>query len=890
MQFRKSLLCSRISLILATGALLSSHANIALAQQSASDSGQWTCRADASGAWHCAENPAAARSTVNAGVVVTRGARADAVSGARTGSAAMAQTGTTGRAANDWVPMEQMTAEQRAALPANCCGAFIEPIRTGLDGQVLDATADPATAPTLFTAPGAIEQDTNERVNIAGAVSIQQGNRTIGNSVSTQIDQQADTITLTGDVEFREPGVLLTGSGAFVDQGNSQNRIDNASYVLHQYGVHGAASVIVYDSEGDVLAIENGEFSRCEPGNEFWTLQSRRMRLDTAAGIGTAEGVTLRIKDVPVFHYPFTVPFPLGDQRVSGFLAPSIGSTSDGGLDVAVPYYLNLAPHYDATLTPRLIGDRGAMASGEFRYLADWSMNTVSASLLPGDKRFDAATAGVPGSDSPAREDRWFVGVQHAGQLGERWSTAINYEAVSDDRYFRDLGSSGLTVSSRTHLQRNGQLNYRAPNWYAGTRVQRIDIIDPYISASDLNIPYDRLPELTLGAAQSLGGLQLRVEGSHVRFDRSLDRDGLTPTQIDAGALVQGSRLHVEPQISWPVRGDAGFFVPTAGYRYTQWDLDQQAVGTLQDPDRSLGLFSLDTGLVFERPMSSGNGFVQTLEPRLFYLYSEQEDQSLLPTFDSAQINFNYGQLFRSDRFSGHDRIGDADQLSLALSTRFISGSGEERGRLSIGQIIHFEDRIVALDSPLQSWVTLQPRNTDRSALVGEAFYLLSEQWRLNSDLQWNEDQQHVDESSLSLRYQGDENHIINIGYRFRRLVDLYGPVPAGLDPRIKQSDVSGVWPLNNNWRLLGRWHYDHSNSRNLDTFAGVEYSNCCATIRLVAREWIDDDEFFLLQDDTNTGVFFQLTLNGLGNVSGGGISRMLSDGILGFKEYGTNE
>jgi len=890
MQFRKSLLCSRISLILATGALLSSHANTALSQQSASDSGQWTCRADASGAWQCGENPTAARSTVSAGVVVTRAARD--VSTARSGSSAAVQANTTGSAGavNDWVPVEQMTPEQRANVPANCCGAFIEPSRTGLDGQVLDPAADPAGAPTLFTTPGAIEQGTDERVSIAGAVSIQQGNRTIRNSDSTQIDQQADTITLSGNVEFREPGVLLTGSGAFVDQANSQNRIDNASYVLHQYGVHGAASVIVYDSEGEVLAIENGEFSRCEPGNEFWTLQSRRMRLDTAAGIGTAEGVTLRIKDVPVFHYPFTVPFPLGDQRVSGFLAPSVGSTSDGGVDVALPYYLNLAPHYDATLTPRLIGDRGAMVSGEFRYLADWSMNTVSTSLLPGDKRFDAATASVPGSDSPAREDRWFVGVQHAGQLGERWSTAINYEAVSDDRYFRDLGSSGLTVSSRTHLQRNGQLNYRAPNWYAGTRVQRIDIIDPYVSASDLNIPYDRLPEFTFGATESLGGLQLKVDGSHVRFDRSLNRAGLTPAQMAAGALVQGDRLHVEPEISWPIRGDAGFIVPTAGYRYTQWSLDQQAVGTLQDPDRGLGLFSLDSGLVFERPMARGNGFVQTLEPRLFYLYSEQEDQSLLPTFDSAQINFNYGQLFRSDRFSGHDRIGDADQLSLALSTRFISGSGEERARLSIGQIIHFEDRIVALDSPLQNWLTLQPRNTDRSALVGEAFYLLSEQWRLNSDLQWNEDQQHVDESSMSLRYQGDENHIFNVGYRFRRVVELYGPVPAGLDPRIKQSDVSGVWPLNNNWRLLGRWHYDHSNSRNLDTFAGVEYSNCCATIRLVAREWIDDDEFFLLQDDTNTGVFFQLTLNGLGNVSGGGISRMLSDGILGFKEYGTNE
>ena len=897
MQFRKSPLCSRIFLLLATGTLLAANAPVSLAQGVA-DGGQWTCQADAAGNWQCSQNPVASRRPGNAGVEVARGERP--VAGPRSGTLPSAELGsgsaqgariaTSSRAASDWIPVAQMTPAQRASLPATCCGAFIEPARTGLNGQPLDASADPATSPTVFTAPGAIDQDSDQRVNITGAVSIQQGNRTIHNSATTQIDQQADTLTLTGDVEFREPGVLLTGSGAFIDQSNSQNRIDGASYVLHEYGVHGSARVIVYDSEGEVLAIENGAFSRCEPGNEFWTLSSERMRLDTAAGLGTAEGLTLRIKDVPVFHYPFTVPFPLGDQRVSGFLAPSIGSTSDGGADIALPYYLALAPHYDATLTPRLIADRGLMASGEFRYLADWSMNTLSAALLPGDKRFDAATAGVPGSNSPAREDRWFVGLQHNGQLGERVSTAIHYDAVSDDRYFRDLGSSGLTVSSRTHLQRNGALNYRAERWYAGTRVQRIDIIDPYISASDLNIPYDRLPELTLGAAHKLGGLQLKIDASHVSFDRSLSRSGLTQAQIDAGALVSGSRLHVEPEISWPLRREAGFFVPTARYRYTQWDLEQQAVGTLAQPDRGLGLFSLDSGLIFERPLARGDGAIQTLEPRLFYLYSEQEDQSLLPTFDSAQVNFHYGQLFRHDRFSGLDRIGDADQLSVAVTSRVISGSGEERARLSVGQILHFEDRLVALDSPLQSWVTLQPRNTDRSALVAEGAALLSEQWRISSDVQWNEQQQDIDEGSLSLRYMGDESHILNIGYRFRRLVDLYGPVPSGLDPRIKQSDVSGVWPLNNHWRLLGRWHYDHSNRRNLDTFAGVEYSNCCATIRLVAREWIDDDEFFLLRDDTDTGVFFQVTLNGLGNVSGGGISRMLSDGILGFKEYGTNE
>ena len=883
MQFRKNLLCSNISLILSASAVLMQPGAGAFAQ-SGSDSGQWTCQPDASGNWACSENPAQARSSVRQGVVIgSREARADNPRSVATGGAVQAN-------ALDWIPVEQMTPEQRASVPSNCCGAFIEPTRTGVDGQPVDAAVSPDGAPTRFSAPGAVSQSADNTVSISGNVAIQQGSRTVRNSDATLIDQSANTITLTGNVEFREPGVLLRGDSAFVDQGNSSNRIDRADYVLYQYGIHGSANVLVYDSNGEVLAIENGEFSRCEPGNEFWVLQAEQMTLDTQAGIGTARSVTLRMKDIPVFHYPFTVPFPLGDQRVSGLLAPSIGSTSDGGFDYAQPYYLNLAPHYDATITPRFIADRGVMASAEFRYLADWSMNTVSLALLPKDRLYDPATANVPGTRSPATDKRWFVGLQHNGQIGEHWSTELNYEAVSDDRYFRDLGSSGLTVSSRTYMQRRGQLNYRASHWYAGTRVQRIDIIDPYISASDLNRPYDRLPEFMLGSEVNLGGLQLGFDANHVDFDRSLSLSQLTATQIDNGALVTGSRAHIEPRISFPIRGQAGFFVPTAKYKYTAWSLDQQALGTEDNPDRGVGVFSLDTGLVFERPMNRGNGFIQTLEPRLYYLYSQQKDQSFLPTFDTAQLNFSFAQLFRDDRFSGHDRVGDANQVSVALGSRFLNGRGEEKGRIAIGQIFYLEDRIVSLDSPVQSWVTLQPRNTDRSALISEGVYQFSDTWRFNADVQWNEDQQRIDEGSAAFRFQSDENHIFNIAYRYRLLVDLYGPVPAGLDPRIKQTDISGVWPLNDQWRLLGRWHYDHSNSRNLDSFAGVEYSNCCATVRLIGREWIDEDEFFLLQDRTKSGVFFQLTLNGLGNISGGGISRLLSDGILGFKEYEANE
>lgn len=884
MQFRKRLLCSNISLALSAGLLVAHSAGSAFAQDVVPDAGQWSCFADANGSWQCEENAEAA--SLRIPIQTTNPTNAT-----RARASQQAARNTMESSTQDWVTSQQMTEQQRAELEANCCGAFIEPERLGLDGTAIDINANADEAPTLFEAPGGVDQDSSGIIAIQGSVAIQQGKRTITNSETSNIDQNAGTIALSGDIVFREPGVLLTGSSAQIDQNASSNRIEQADYVLHDYGIHGAANVIVYDSAGEILAIENGEFSRCEPGNEFWKLRARSMTLDTVAGIGTAEAVSLRIKDVPVFYYPYTIRFPLSDQRTSGFLAPSLGSTSDGGLDLAVPYYFNLAPHYDATLTPRLISDRGVMASAEFRYLAENSMNTMSLAFMPDDKLFDESTATIPGSDSPPVSERWFVGIDHEGQYGPHWSTQIHYEDVSDDEYFHDLGSSGLNVASRTHLQRRGQVNYRGSNWYADTRVQRIDIIDPYITASDFNTPYDRLPEVNLGNNYSVGGLQIGIDTNYVSFDRSLDESMLSSNDIDRGALVTGTRTHIEPHISYPIRGASGFIVPTAKYKYTSWDLNDQAVGTDTNPDRGIGMFSLDTGLVFERDISwGGNAFTQTLEPRLFYLYSEQDDQSSLPTFDTAQLNFSFSQLFREDRFSGHDRIGDADQLSLAIGSRIFDEKGQERARINIGQIFYFEDRIVALDSLLQNWVTLQARNTDKSALAGEFMYQFSDTWRFNSDVQWNEDQQEVDEGSFAFRYQSDTNHIFNLAYRYRQLVDLAGPVPVGLDPRIKQTDVSTVWPMNDNWRILARWNYDHSNSRNLDTFAGVEYGNCCTTIRLIAREWIDEDEYFLLQDETNTGIFLQLTLNGFGNISGGGISRLLSDGILGFKEYEANE
>tara|TARA_B100000959_G_scaffold168740_1_gene176731 strand:- start:14946 stop:17741 length:2796 start_codon:yes stop_codon:yes gene_type:complete len=783
----------------------------------------------------------------------------------------------------DWIPRESLTAEQLQGVTSNCCGAFIDP-----NVGVSDYSADPATAETLFRANTGFEQISQNLITIDGDVVVQQGYRTVINDNTTSIDRDANTILMDGNVEFREPGLLLLGTSAFIDSDANANRITSAQYVLHDYGAHGQAESIVYNSDSGVVSIENGEFSRCEPGSNFWKLEADTIILDQTENRGYASNVKLRLGEVPIFYYPFTLPFPLGDESVSGFLAPSTGSTRSGGFDFELPYYFKLAPHYDATLSPRHISDRGTMVGLEARYLASWSMNTLNMSSLSGDNLFDPATANIPGSDSPIAEDRWFIGYEHSGRLGRNFTTFIDYNHVSDEDYFYDLGSNGLNLTSRTHLNRRGALNFYSEYLRAGINVQRIQVIDPFIAAASLSRPYDRLPQFHFESDTYLAaGFRVGIRGEITSFDRNLDEARLSTTQLSNGALVKGERINLEPEISWSIENPGWFVRSTAKYKHMEYKLDKQATGTPDDPDLGVGVYSVDGGLVFEREMTRGTGgWTQTLEPRVYYLYSEFEDQSQLPLFDTSELNFSFSQLFRDDRFSGGDRSADADQATVAITSRILNPAGKETARVSIGQIQYFEDRLVSLSNPLQTWLPRYSPLTNNSALAGEVAFTLGSNWRFNSDLQWNEDTQEIDEGSIQLRYQRDNDHLFNVAYRYRSLVNTpYFTLPGRVDPRIKQTDISGIWPVNANWKLLARWNYDHSNSRNLESFAGIEWSNCCATIRLIGREWVDEDELFLPNIEPNRGIFVQFTLNGLGNLTGGGLSNLLSDGIWGFRE-----
>lgn len=782
----------------------------------------------------------------------------------------------------DWVPVEAMSAEQRAVLAPTCCGAFVDSSRSP-DG---DSGPDSNSTRTRFTAAEGFTQTGRDTISISGEVTVEEGARTIANDGETVIDNAAGTFELEGDVEFREPGMLMRGNSAFIDSENDLSEVRSARYVLHETGIHGSADAIVYDSGSGLITMDNGEFSRCEPVDPFWTIAADDMTLDPAQGRGTASDMRLRLGDTTIFRYPFEFSFPLGDQRVSGILPPSMGSTRSGGFDFELPYYLNLAPHYDATVMPRLISDRGAMLGAEFRYLAEQSINTVNLSWLGNDNLYDSELAATPGSGSPPTESRWFAGFQHNGLLGENWRTMVDFTAVSDRDWFIDLAGGGLNVTTRNHLNRQARLSYASGLLQADLDVQRIQIIDPLIDALNIAKPYDRLPHFRFRTGIDLGAnFRFGLAGQAAHFDRKLDESLISMQHIDNGALATGSRVNVSPRLDWALETPGSFLRAAASYEHLSYQLDRQALGSPADPSLGMAGYSIDGGLIFERRREGEKG-LQTLEPRLFYQYRQHRDQGMLPLFDSAELNFGFPQLFRERRFSGGDRFADADQLGIAVTSRLLDSGGRERARFSLGQVRYFRDRLVSLADPLRQWQPLYSPVSDTSALVAEAEYRFGANWRLGADVQWNEHYREIDEGSLQVRYQRDSERLFNFSWRHRSLLQATPyMLRAGIDPDISQTDISGAWPLSANWKLLARWNYDHANSRNLEAFAGVEYRNCCATIRVIGRQWLDEYELFVPNVPSNRGVFVQFTLHGLGDLAGGGLSDLLSDGIQGFRD-----
>lgn len=789
----------------------------------------------------------------------------------------------------DWVPRDQLSAAQQAAIAPYCSGTYIEPPRAGRDDDTPFEDL-----PIYAEADSSRFEQSNQTGTLEGDVLLRQG-RLQARASEASFDRANDMVRLKNNVRLRDQGVLVLGDNASMRIDTGETRIEQARYVMHAAHGRGAADTIRRRDDG-VVVLTNGTYTTCEPGANTWTLHAKDVELDREQGWGEAKHVRLHVKDVPVLYTPYLY-FPLDDRRQSGILTPSYSTSTDSGAEVTVPYYFNLAPNYDATLYPRYMSKRGLLMDGEFRHMSAVSYSELNAAYLD-DEEFGT--------------DRWMYRARHEQRLSQRWYADLDTGSLSDPYYFQDLNTA-LSSRPDIYMDQRGSLNY-----FGDSYVFRALVHGYELATVTAVTPYERMPQLQLDGGNHLGaGVRFDYSLQYTHFDRDLS-EGTIFTESggaldDFGVLIRkpdeslvglqratGHRVSAVPSVSLPLRNSWGFLTPALSVPSVAYDLefDQRADGFDYDqadrsPSTTVPVASLDSGLYFDRRTSwLGRAFRQTLEPRAFYLYAPYRDQSDQPLFDTYESTFSYASLYRQDRFSGRDRTGDANQLTLGTTSRLIDDAGRERARASLGQIFYFRDRDVQL-------LDTDGMNDERdekssSAYAAELVYQMHDDWRLSSNLLWDPDDSDSNAGDIRVNYQPEPRKIINAGYRYRNELNTFDSLTGTYfrDPnrRIDQSDLSFMWPINPQWSVIGRWQHDLADNRTLEAFGGFEYDSCCWKLRFINRYWVDYNEYeSIATDEANRGIFLQIVLKGLGNVTGNRVESLLDEGIPGYRERENN-
>ena len=808
----------------------------------------------------------------------------------------------------DWVPRDKLTAAQLAETGPYCSGAYIEPVRPGMNDNT-----PKSEAPTFIGAKASRYQTEEQIASLAGDVVMRQGSMQI-EADEAALHQAENRGELNGNVKLRDNGALVVGDHAQIQLDTGEAQVDNAEYVLHKSRIRGNA-LYAKRAENAIIRLKDGTYTTCEPNSNAWQLKGNNITLNPATGFGTATNVTLRVKDIPVLYTPY-IYFPIDDRRQSGFLPPSFASDSDSGFTLVAPYYFNLAPNYDATLYPRYMAKRGLMMEGEFRYLTKTSEGQFGGAYL-NDENDDRKL------QSDYDKTRYMVNWQHKGGLDSRLTTEVDYTDISDPYYFQDLQSDQIGVERTEWINQQGALTYRGDDYVARLNVQAYELA----TVADIT-PYNRMPQITFNGAlpYNPAGLEFTYNTEAVRFERDLrkgtfiNEDGIPATRIDNNvsglARANGSRLNLEPGVALPMNWAWGFVRPSVKYMYTQYDLDLDSQGKnsllagekfSSSQNRGVPISSIDSGLYFDRNTQLfGTNFRQTLEPRLFYLYVPYEDQTDIPVFDTSESTFNYASLFRENRFTGSDRVGDENKLSLGVTSRWIEENGFERQRFSIGQALYFADRKAQL--PGIDYKERDDAQANVSPYALEYEYRFNRDWRFNSDFNWDPDSRTTRSGSAMFHYQPEDNpnKVVNVGYRYRNDLVRYDsatgrwqvgggdygtPGTPGYVKdyyKIQQHDMSVIWPVAPQWSLISRWQFDYNRNRTLEAFGGFEYDNCCWKMRLINRYWVDYDEYSQAAPENekgDRGIFLQIVLKGLGGVVGNKVEGFLDKGIQGYRE-----
>jgi LPS-assembly protein len=689
-----------------------------------------------------------------------------------------------------------------------------------------------------------------------------------------------------GNVHYQEYNQLVSADHVV---GNTDNSTTLAT---------GNVRYQMLDSHGNGVAVRGEQFdanrsrysvatySTCDIGRHIWEIRAKKIDTDQNTGRGVAHDAVMTMYGVPFFYTPY-MSFPLNNDRQSGFLYPYFEHTGEAGYQFRIPYYFNLAPNYDATLIPRYYSLRGSMLSGEARYLFPKTNGIFQFEYLPNDLYNDQKI--TPTSFDTQGTQRYLLRFVNNTSLWPQWSLNTNIMRASDENYLHDFGDDLYSVST-SFLYSSIYLNGSGNWWSAQVGGDMWQNVDP--SEPNSVEPYKRLPHATFN---------MDIPFWHW-FDIGLNSEADSFHKADS---VEGSRLDLYPYLDADFQGSAWFFRPKLAYRYTTYSLDggyqnygyygPLATGstspfTQSNPSRSMPIFSLDQGLIFERSTSLfGDDYTQTLEPRLYYLYVPYRNQSNLPLFDTSMIPFDDWMLFAPNQFAGSDRQMNANNLTAAVTTRFLDVGGVERISATFGQIRYFTPQLVQVPCTGTTGSCVSATNWASSDYVAELSSQLNDQWTMSTEYLWNPNTHKAELGTFTVQRRLGFDGVLNFSYRYRDNLQQSGNTLA-YQMQLEQYDISAVYPLTARWRLIGDWTYSVLAKRTVEAVAGVQYEGCCVKMAIVARRYVTGYDGVVSTPLTpsqvgpsDTAFMFELEFKGMGAFSGQTDSILRRD-ILGYQ------
>lgn len=737
-------------------------------------------------------------------------------------------------------------------------GSEVVPATSGLpppvlrSSPVLQEEIPPAVRPQLpaFVSGDQVTGQPDIKAVVDGNAELRRGD-TVIRADRMEYDVPEDRAMAEGNVHINRAGNVYQGTLLDLKVDAFSGFFSDARYRFLETGGHGEASRVDF-IDNDNSIVYNSTYTTCERTNEDswrpdWILRARKITLDRGEDVGVAEDGVLEFKGVPVLPVP-KLSFPLSDKRKSGFLPPTIGLSSISGVEYEQPYYWNIAPNRDATITPMLMSRRGASVSGEFRYLEPTYKGVAAAMYMPSDQLRD--------------RDRWAYTLKHAGSIDSPiggLGLNVDIKRVSDDNYWRDFTQRTSPIGLGTQLTQrllsaNASLGWTRGDQSVSLRTLKWQTLQD--ATAPITPPYDRMPQLHYRyAPQDLGG----------GFDASVDAD-YTSFHSDRRFTNQpnAQRSFLTGQISRPFLAPAGFIIPKVMLNTTNYQFDSTLANGQSTASRTLPTFSLDSGLVFERDASFfGRNFLQTLEPRAFYTYTPYRNQSNIPVYDTAPNDFNFASIYTENAFGGNDRIADNNLLTLGLTTRLLDAdTGAEAVRLGVAQRLRFSDQLVNMPN-------VGPVNDRLSDILFGAGINWTPQWSFDSVVQYNPKTTRSMRSTIGARYSPSKYHTISAAYRLQKVTDF-------ITEPSEQFDVGWQWPLNDlwgdkgdrvpggpgRWYTVGRMNYSMKDNKLVDTVVGLEYESCCWVGRVVLER---------LQNtlaSSNTRLMFQVEFLGFSRLS----------------------